>query len=303
MVYRIVCFLASGLALWLGAEVARAESAAETFARGQTQLQAGDLEGALKAFSAAAADQQDNSEYKAKAETLGKVIALRGRLEKEEDTAQWTRIARALHTYYRQERLHDEALKLDRRIFGKLQSGLSASLLADTLLATGKNMDAAMLLASLPEEKQDLGTKVMRVIALARAGRKAEALAAAQKVPAPQELCPGKAYMLARMNAAVGLNAEAAKLLTTAFAAAPAARLAAFKETARQCPEFAVLAKEAEYAAVFATQSKGDHEKHEHTGTENRGHCMNCPSQDRVQDIAADGKPASDKPGSDSEKK
>ncbi len=222
----------------------------------------------------------------------GKVLALRKRLDVEKDPDQWVRIARALHVYYLRREIYGEALALDRRIHKRLRSGLSASLLAQTLMAKGDNAEAARILADLPDEQQGMGTRATRVIALARTGRNDEALKAARRVSLPEHLCPGKAFLLARMNAALGANEEAARLLKKAFAAAPGSRLATFKQSARRCPEFKALFHDEKYAWVLQVQAENAQPDHDHDhGHGPGGHCVGCPCQDRIQDIPTKDQP------------
>ena len=129
----------------------------------------------------------------------------------------------------------------------------------------------------------------------------------AESMEIPEQLCAGKAYMVARMKAAIGDDDAAARLLKLAFAATPPNRLPAFKATAARCPELAALFEKDTYRAVLETQSRvaarpareagsdghkgdhdADHEDHDHKD----GHCATCPLQERVEDMVEKPKPS-----------
>jgi len=286
MTKRTLLVLAIGIACHgLGCSEARCESAAEIFARGQSQVAAGNLDDGLKTLAAAVAADPINEEYTARFERLRKAVALRKQLDTEEDAAQWTQIARALHLFYHREKLYEAALEIDRQLHKRLQAAVSATLLAQTLMAMDRNAEAAETLQEIPEDQRELGSQSSLVIALARAGKMKKAAKLAKEIPVPEHLCPGKAYMLARMNAAIGDEPAAASLLKQAFSVAPAPKLPAFKAAALRCPELAALLEKDEYKELLDTQSlviaAPDHD-HDHVG----GHCATCPSQARVDDIA-----------------
>ncbi len=265
---------------------AAAELGVAEFARGQHLLTKGKYTEALKAFDAAVQAAPLNQKYVQQAATVRKVAALRERLKAEKDLEQWVRIARALHLFYHQHALYSECVVVDRQIHDKLGNALSAALLAQTLMAQKNNVEAATLLCDLPQDERTFGSQVMAVIAFARSGQKEKAIETADAVVRPEHLCAGKAYLLARMYAAVDAKPEAAALLRQAFADSPEARLPAFKAKAARCPEFATLLADPKFASVMETKSEAHEEDHDHSHGPG-GHCVDCPSQDRTQDIPA----------------
>jgi len=289
-VWAILVMAVAAVLLMSQAQGAEGASGDELFQKGESLLAEGNLAGALEAFAAASRAAPLDEHYAARATTLRRVLALRERLADEGDLAHWVRIARALHLFYHEHGLYDLSLEVDRQIHERLDSGLSASLLTRTLMAQQKNAEAAEMLGALPEEKQTLSTRVMRAIALARAGQEADATEVAYGVELPKPLCAGKAYLLARMYAAVGNKPKAAALLTAAFKHAPQARLASFKVTAQRTAEFDALFADPEYAFVLQTVSAAGHNDHDHDDDHDHepgGHCIECPAQDRVADVPA----------------
>jgi tetratricopeptide (TPR) repeat protein len=264
----------------------KASPGAKKFERGLQLLRKGKLAASLVAFDAAVSEAPLNKDYAAQGATVRKVLALHNRLSEEKDLAKWVRIARALHLFYHRYDLYDSCLVIDEQIHAKLNNGLSAALLAQTLMAQGKNKEAAELLLNLPEKKRSLGSNTMGIIALARAGHGERAKREAASLAIPGTLCAGKCYLLARMYAAVGDHNRAASLLSGAFAKAPKSRLKAFKAKAKRCPEFAALLADPRYASVMKTVARGTEEDHDHDHGPG-GHCVNCPCQDTESDVAA----------------
>ncbi|MDZ7617833.1 MAG: hypothetical protein U1E05_12570, partial [Patescibacteria group bacterium] len=299
---NMVLALVGAVAWWgLAAGTLLADSADAIFARGQTQLAAGQFSAALESFAAAATANPNSEEYAARFEKVRKVVALRGQLETEQDASRWTAIARALHMFYHQEKVFAAAAEVDRQLHKRLQNGLSATLLAQTLMAMDQPAEAAAALQALPEEHHNLGTHTTLVLALARAGDAEQAAKVAGRLETPKQLCAGKAFMVARMKAAVGDEPAAADLLKQAFAATPANRLPAFKAAATRCAELAAMFEKEPYRDVLNTESRvaarpapghdadddndhdHDHDDHDHKD----GHCATCPLQERVEDMAA----------------
>ena len=280
----------------------RAEPAAAVYARAQQQWRAGELEAAIASYAEAAEAEPANAEYRARFAHVQKATTLTQRLETEQNAARWVGIARALHTFYHQERLFEPALAIDRRLHQRLQSALSATLLAQTLTAMDRPQEAADTLQTIPEDARNLGTQTTLVIALVRAGKSEEAANVAKAMDIPDQLCAGKAYMLAHMKAALGDDPAAADLLSRAFDAVPAGRLPAFKATALQCPELAALLAKEPYRKLLDVQpclaersghghdGHSDHDHEDHA----EGHCATCPLQQRVEDIPS--QPAAGKP-------
>jgi thioredoxin-like negative regulator of GroEL len=295
MSYRIFAW-SSFFSIVLAMTPCWADTPADIYARGQKLLREGKIASAAKEFDQATSAEPKNEGYAAKAKQLKKVLALQDVLAKEKDDGPWTRVARALHLFYRSEKLNDEALKLDRQIHERLNSALSAGILADTLLALGKNEEAAELIEKLPEKQHNLDTDAVRAIALARAGKQKDAIAAADAIKLPDEICAGKSYLLARLNGAVGRNEEAAKYLNKSFESTPPDKLPNFLNAAKSSPDLAKLVADDRYASLWKTTSKPSEQEHEHKHShdDGRSHCLGCPSLDQVQDIPDGSKVGSD---------
>ena len=99
----------------------------------------GKLQQGLKSLAAAVAAEPGNEAYQTRFELVRKVCSLQQQLNSEEDAARWTQTARALHIFYHREKLYEEALLLDREIHKRIQAAVSANLLAQTLMAMGRN--------------------------------------------------------------------------------------------------------------------------------------------------------------------
>jgi len=251
---------------------ASGETPEQAFNSGETLLAQADFQGALGAFGRAARADRGNREYLQHYAVVRRVVMLRRQLDAEEDDARWEYIARGLHAFYVSQRLHGEALALDRKMHAKLDNASSAVMLAETHLALNQDAEAAETLASLPPAEQTPSTRSLRGLALARQGKLDEARRIAAGVGPSGDAGPGAIYRVARLNAAVGNDEQALGLLTRCFETVAPSRLDAFKDHARQSPEFTRLASTSAFAQVMKTESKVAESK-----CSGGSRCAGCP--------------------------
>lgn len=263
---------AAVFATWTAAQAE--DPAEQTFDRGNTLLQKGDFEGALEAFTAAAKADPDNDEYRQQAALIRRVIALRDRLDKEEDAELWVRMATSLHGFYHQRKVYSEALTLDQRIDARLNNADSAAMLARTQLALNMHSAAASLLKDLQADQVTPEAKALYGIALARQGKLEAAKALAESVELPKEPDPQLLFDLACLRASVGDTKEALPLLQRSFESTPPSRLAAAKTAARECPDLVTLKDSEAFAAVLETESQV-----KESGCSHGASCGKCPMQ------------------------
>jgi thioredoxin-like negative regulator of GroEL len=257
-----------GLSGWVGA----AEKAEDVFRTGEARLASGDLQGALQQFAKAARADQSNQEYVQHYAMVRQVVMMRDSLPKEKDLAQWEYKARALHTFYLNNGLYADALKVDQQLHAKLNTGASALLLAETQLAMNKPAEAAEVLAALAADKHTVATKSLHGLAVARQGKPEEARKIAQAIQLTSDEGPGAVYAAARLHAAIGDNEEACRMLVRCFESSAPSRLAGFKQHAKTSPEFASLAADAGFVAALQTESKVPESK-----CSGGSSCATCP--------------------------
>ena len=247
--------LLSAALLVLGT-LAQAESAPDAFASGKALLAGADFRGALEAFGKAARADRSNQEYLQHYAMVRQVLTLRAHLDTEKDDLRWEYIARGLHTFYLSQGLYDEALTLDKSMHARLNTALSAALLAETQLALNRNAEAVEVLAALDPPKQTAATRALHGLALARDGKRDEARRIAGTIEVSPGVGPGVIYTVARLSAAVGNADQALVLLRQCFESVAPSRLDVFKGHARKSPEFAGLAATPAFAQVLQTKSK-----------------------------------------------
>lgn len=235
---------------------ARAETAAEAFAAGQSLLASGDFQGALKRFAKAARADQNNQEYAQQHALVRQVISLREALSKETDTDRWEYAARALHSFYLGHELYEQALVLDRQMHAKLNTALSAVTLAETALALDRAAEAAEVLAKLEPAKQTDGTRALHGVALARQGKTDDARAVAKSLHLTDDANPGVLYAAARLHAASGNDRQACDLLVRCFEGVAPSRLDSFKQHAQKTVEFTSLTRTSGFTQALQTKSK-----------------------------------------------
>jgi tetratricopeptide (TPR) repeat protein len=239
----------------LGA-TARAETAAESFAKGEQLLTKGALDGALAAYANAVRSDRSNQEYVQHYAMLRRILQLRKSLAEEQDPARWESIARALHSFYVSERLYSEALSLGRQVHARLNNEWSATTLAETQLALSLNEEAAKTLSGLGAKESSTATRALLGIALVRSGQTERAREIAKSLVLSEQADLQTVYAVAWLSAAVGDSAKALELLTRCLQSAAPSQQDGFRDHAKVSPEFASMAGSAEFAKALKTESK-----------------------------------------------
>lgn len=244
------------ITLGLAAVAHAAPDAADSFAKGQELLAAGDFSGALDAYKAAAKADPQNDLYFQECALLKRVMNLRKAFGEEEDTELWQKIGNALYSYYQENGVRKEALLVAGTLHEKLASGASAARLAQAQLAVDANEKALSTLSTLAPEAATPRTQALHGIALARVGKADDAKEVAAKLDIPKEHDPDVCFDAARLYALVGDDARALKMLKYCFEGTPAPWLDTTKANAKSCPDLNALAKTDGFVKVCATQSK-----------------------------------------------
>ncbi len=254
---------------------------AEDAAQGKTLLAKGDFNGAMKSFATAARADRENPEYLNNFSMIRQVIALRSRLDKEQDPARWEYIARALQSFYTKERIYPDALALGEKMHVKLKTASTARMLAETQLAMGKNAEAEKMLAALDSKKATLATRSLHGLALVKLDKvdQAEKIAKALVVPAKAE--PRELYCAARLQGAVGNAPEAVDLLKACMENVRPSLQDGYRSHAKQCDDFALLSSTDEFAKALASKSKVAE-----SDCSGGSKCAGCPSRGKCGQAA-----------------
>jgi len=251
---------------------ARADSAKQAFAKGDKLLAKADFEGSLAAYADAVRADRQNRDYQRQHAMVRQIIRLRKEVGAEQDTQRWSYMARALHSFYVNQRLYSAALDIDTKIHAKLASASSARMLGETMLAMNKDAEAAEMLAALAADKATASTEALRGMALAKLGKTGRAKQVADQIDLPANAGPRTLYNVARLNAAVGNDTKALDLLSRSFASMRPSGLAGFKAHATNCPEFAQLVGTAGFAKAMNVKSKVAE-----SGCSSGRSCAGCP--------------------------
>ena len=250
--FLIVCAVVSAVP----ALAEPAEDAARAFADGKALLNAVKFDEALRAFGTAAKADASNQEYRQTYAMLRQVIRMREEIEKKQNPDQWMSMARALRTFYHDHRLYSESLPLDRRIHEEHLAPDSAALFAETLLALGKNAEAAEMLSNVDKKETTPRTNILLGLSLARQGRIDEAKAVAGKANVKDDAGPRVLYELACLRALTGDPKASLETLTRSFELTPPSRLDTFRAEAKACKDFSTLAYTTDFTDVLMTQSE-----------------------------------------------
>lgn len=233
-----------------------ANDAAQSAARGKAHLQAGEFDDALSAYALAARAEKDNAEYRQMHMLLRRVIAIRDRLDRMQDTPRWEPMATALHSFYVQNDVLADAEALSKQIYDKKNDGDSAALYANDLIRAGKDADAISLLQGLDDGQLTTHGQILLGIALAHNGQSQAAKTCASSCQLPKDAGPELYYDNARLLVLNGSTADAMKLLVKSFETTPPSRLDAFKDTVKDCPDFTPVKNSDAFATALETKSK-----------------------------------------------
>jgi len=259
------------LTLFLTAAPVLADTAEETFAKGETLLRNGDFSAALQSYATAARADQSNPEYMQHYTMMRRIVDLRNRLNTETNPQRWEYMAKGLRAFYASEQIYPDLLKLDQELHLRLKSADSAAMLAETQLALDQNAAATKTLSLEPSEATEM-TQSLLGIALVRCGKTDSAKQIAEKLSLPGDASPSVTYAAARLYAATGDSARAIGLLSACFQAVAPSQLEGFKSRAKQCPEFAAIASNPEFARALETKSKVPESKCSEGSS-----CAGCP--------------------------
>ena len=265
----------TAILLWSAA--AWAGPAEDADARGKELLAKVDFNGAMRAFATAARADTKNQQYRRSFAKVRQVIALRDRLDKEQNPERWEYIARALLNFYTNERIYPAALELGEKMHGKLNTASSARMLGETQLAMGKNVEAEKMLAAFDPQKATVATKSLYGLALVRTGKADKAAKIAKSLVVDENSGPQALYCAARLQAAVGNAPEAVELLRSCMENVQPSLQDGYREHGRHCEDFALLSSTDVFAKALATESKFPESKcsggSKCAGCPNRGKC------------------------------
>lgn len=253
---------------------AAAESTGELASAGKKCLTDGDLDGAAKAYQAAARGEPENMEYRQQFSLVRQAQELQRRMETDADPERWQYAAWALHSLYVEQGAYPAALRVSQTLHGRERSAASAVMVAETALKMNKPAAAGEVLTGLDASLATPATQALLGVALGRQGKVAEAKKLAAGLELPADAGATTFFAAARLYAAAGEPAKANAALASACEATPPSRLEGFKEQARGAPEFAKLAATAEFTAALQTESKIPESR-----CSGGGSCAGCPNR------------------------
>lgn len=269
----LVC-VALPAAAWAGAQ----DDAKAQFTQGNELLKKGDLDGAAKAFEAAAKAEPDNQNYQIRSMIVQRVLTMRQSLDLQTEDEKWLNTARALHTFYYENGIHDQALALATKAHTRLNTTETAVMLARSRLALGMNSEAAEGLRGITEAKVNAEVRALLGIALARQGQKDQAKKLLKSTREATSDNLQYEFDLARLHTLLGDHKEALTALVRCFENTPPSALDTMKERARTSEDLKPLQDKSGYKKALETQSKVTESK-----CSKGPDCGKCPLQKKCQ--------------------
>lgn len=253
---------------------ADASGGAKAYAEAQALLQKGDLQAAVRQFSAAAKLAPENTSYREQALLVFRVARMQQGLERIDDSDRWLQSAYALHKFYLTHEVDSLALKTAAAIHAKQNDADSAALLARTQLEADQNKEAAELLKPLTGEQATPEVKALRGVALARLAQAEPAGAELTGMKLADDCKAQLACDVARLQALLGKSDDACKSLTAYFQKTPPSLLDAARDYVKTCPDFATLTSGDAFATALKTESLV-----KESDCSSGSSCGSCPSR------------------------
>jgi hypothetical protein len=220
-------------------------------------LRKGDFDAAVAGYLEAAKADPYRTEYAMKAHLVRRVQTVRRMLESQEGSPLWERMSLSLHAFYLQNEVYGEALTLDRKAHEKMKNALSASMLAETLLAMNKNVRALEFLQGLDKKRLNTQNTLYLAIARARLDQIDEARRMERDLlPAEKSGNVALVYDLARLKALLGEKEEACRLLTHCLEATPPIQTETVRAYVKKCRDFKPILSDASFLAALETESR-----------------------------------------------
>ncbi|MCU0960601.1 MAG: hypothetical protein MUF48_10905 [Pirellulaceae bacterium] len=260
------------LTLGLSVHADAASDADKAFGDGQQLLASGDLRGALRAFVTAVKLDRENQQYMQKYLLVRQAVQLQDVVAGESDPRKWEQAAWALRSFFNDQNLHAQVLPIDRALWERSATADNAIQLSETLLGLDRPAEAVKILSSLDRQTATPASEALLAVALAREGKLSEAEAVAARGDGTAASDPGTLYLTARMHAVVGNTGQALDTLTRCFQAVPPSRLDKLKSMARECPDFAAVARLASFETALRTPSQVPESK-----CSGGASCSSCP--------------------------
>ena len=224
--------------------------------QGNKLLRAGDFQGALKVYDAAAQANPKNQEFKIQSMLIRQIMKMRQNLDRINDNQQWCTTANSLYYFYYDYQIYNEAINIAHKIYNRNGSTESAVMLARSQLALGKNRDAMEGLRAISNLQVTPSARVLMCIAQARLGQNESAKALLRHTRIPRKAGYQHLYDLSRLCVLAGNYDQALTALTFCFENTPDSRLDVIKNNVKNCPDFTQLWKNPGFANVMTTKSK-----------------------------------------------
>ena len=257
MLRRIALFTLA-LGLLAGPALAADPAATETLtpaAHAEALFKAGKILEARDAYAAAAKADPDDAALEHQSQLLSRVLELATAIQEEDVSPKWERKVYTLHGFYLSQGLAQNALDLDQAAYKRDDTAMTAGLVLESMLETGKDAGALKFAQGLREGQMNDGNRIYKNIAAARLGQKDLVKEDLDLYGTPEVADAGGHFDLARLESLMGQKEQALQSLKTAFETCPARGIPTLKTLAAASPDFKTLAGDA-FQKVLQTKPK-----------------------------------------------
>jgi len=258
------------------------QSVADWIKQAEMQLAAGEYDKALKSYAGAIEVDPKNEDLKQQYIVLRQVIRVREMHANEQDTERRGKMATALRSFYYDNGLFKEALKLDKVTHADVPNADSTANVAESHLELNENAEVVKFLSVLPEKKQTPRTRTLLAIALLRESNTKDAKALAAKVQMPEEDDAGLYFELACMYSLLDDADLSSKMLTHSFQMTRPSLMEKAHARAMARADLKPLVDSGAMKVAMATKSKVAE-----SSCSGQSSCAGCPSASESGDEAS----------------
>ncbi len=227
----------------------------ELAAYAEAALQRADFIQALALYQEASKLNPDHAEYRQRCLILKNVIQIRSRLEQEQDTQKWVYMAVSLRTFYMQNKIYAEALKISQQIYDKSPTPSAMFMLGEAQLSCAQYTQAKEFLSQAKEDSPML--QVLLGVASAKAKDNAKANAIAENLRKVSDISnPQFFYHAAVLEVLLGNSELALNFLGQALEKTLPSRLPAMQKAILEHPDLQSIQNIPRFTQVLQTQSK-----------------------------------------------
>ncbi|QQE10899.1 hypothetical protein JD969_15540 [Planctomycetota bacterium] len=250
-------------------EIANVEESAAYLA-GVQHIHKAEYERARDSFKKAVDEQPGNAKYKKNYAKIHNIIRMQEKLATEQDPDRWMKMANSLRIFYTNVGHGEQLLDICTQMRERDNTPTTTNVLSEALIKVGNYSEAEQMLDSVVPEERSRINVILRGLAVTHQGRKDEGEAVLEELAKDEKVSMGLLFRIARLQALLKHDADAAESMTTIFKSAPQKSHAGLTRVINKTAEFQRVLKDPAFKTALATKSERPEKKDD---------CSTCPNR------------------------